>query len=253
MKLFPNYFSNDFQIKKLQQENYIIEARFATFKLSTGVDGLKEQVKKLKEDLSTFKSKYSRLNIDYEDVKEKYEQLKIKHSIVIQKPSMTDAFSQTDPPKFGATFVEQMDLQRAIQRAEKYKKAYDQAAKTFNELKEKYIKLDAEHSEMSKVLEEMKPKYTETKRICNHRYTVIMDLEKAKEELQQSEAALKAELDVLKEKLVQFEEIKNELSLYQRKYDMAKKICDNRRHEIVRLTTLLEENGVNNENVPQNK
>lgn len=240
------------QIRKLRQENVIIEARFATFKLSTGVDELKEQVKTLKDELSTYKSKYSRLNVDYENLTDRYGELKVKSAIAQQKPSTADNHTQTDPPKFGATFVEQMDLQRAVQRAEKYKKAYEQAVTTFNELKTKYEQLEAKHIEMVKLLEEIQPKYKETKRICNYRWNVIGELEAAKTELQQREAALKAELNTLKEQLITFENTTKELDRFKRKYDVAKGICDGRRLEIERLSKIIQEKSTNNENVPQN-
>lgn len=237
------------QIKQLRKEKIIVEAKFATFKLSTGVDELKDKVKALQQDVSNFKSKYNSLKYDYDDVNDKYEKLKVRSAIAQQKPSTVDEFSQTDPPKFGATFVEQMDLQRAVQRAEKYKKAYEQTVTTYNELKPRYEQLKAKHKELSDYKTQTEPKYTETKRICNYRLTVIQDLENAKLDLQRSEAALTAELAILKEK---FAETLKDLDRFKRKYEVAKNICDSRRLDIERLTKAVKERSANDENVSRN-
>lgn len=233
----------------MRKEKIIVEAKFATFKLSTGVDELKDKVKALQQDVSNFKAKYNSLKYDYDHVNDKYEELKVRSAVAQQKPTTVDEFSQTDPPKFGATFVEQMDLQRAVQRAEKYKKAYEQTVTAYNELKPKYEQLEAKHKELSDFWTLTKPKYTETKRICNNRLTKIQELENAKLDLQRSEAALTAELIILKEK---FAETLKELDRFKRKYEMAKKLCDNRRLDIERLTKAVEEGSANNENVPHN-
>lgn len=244
------------QIKQLRKEKIIVEAKFATFKLSTGVDELKDKVKALQQDVSNFKAKYNSLKYDHDDVNDKYEKLKVRSAIAQQKPPTVDEFSQTDPPKCGATFVEQMDLQRAVQRAEKYKKAYEQTVTAYNELKPKYKQLEAKYKELSDSSTIMEKKYTETKRICNNRFTMIQDLEKAKLDLQRSEAALTAELTILKEKFAnlneKFAETSKELDRFMRKYEMAKKICEIRKLDIDRLNKTVQEQSANNENVPRN-
>lgn len=246
----------------MKQELVIIEAKYATFRLSTGVDDLQAEVKALKQELSTTKSKLSRLNIDYENILDKHEKLKLKSVMAMQKTSSIDATVQTDAPwSAGATtFVDQMDWDKIRRRTEKYKKAYEDVVQNYNKLKAKYEQQKIEHEEESaksletaRLWDEIQPKYSNMKRLCNTRWDQIQEFQRKIANFEKNETALKAELSVLQNQMVTFKETTDELIRYKRKYEAAKDICDKRKMEIERLRKLATDGNPNNENVPVNK
>lgn len=242
----------------MKQEIVIIEAKYATFRLSTGVDDLQAEIKALKAELSTTKSKLSRVNIDYENLLDKHEKLKLKSVIAQQK--LTDAIVQTDVPRSGATFVDQMDWDKVSRRAEKYKKAYEDLANTYNQITAKYEQLRKEYDdklaksiETAKLLDEIQPKYSNMKRVCNTRWDQIQEFQQKIANFEKNEAEMKSQIDELKKQSVTLKESSEEVTRYKRKYDAAKGICDSRKSEIERLRKLLSDSAKNNENIPVNK
>lgn len=241
------------QITRLKQEIVIIEAKYATFRLSTGVDDLQAEIKALKTELSTNKSKLSRVNIDYENLLDKHEKLKLKSVIAQQKTSSTDAVTQTDVPRSGATFVDQMDWDKVSRRAEKYKKAYEELANKYEQLKKEYDDKLAKSIETAKLLDEIQPKYSNMKRVCNTRWDQIQDFQQKIANFEKNEAEMNSQIDALKKQLVTLKETSEEVTRYKRKYEAAKGICDSRKLEIERLRKLLSDSAKNNENIPVNK
>lgn len=244
----------------MKQEIIIIESRFAEFRRSTGVDDLQAEIKDLKAELSTTKSKLSRVNIEYENLLDKHEKLKLKSVIAQQKISSMDAVVQTDVPRSGATFVDQMDWDKVSRRAEKYKKAYEDLANTYNQVTAKYDQLKKEYDdklaksiETAKLLDEIQPKYSNMKRICNTRWDQIQEFQQKIANFEKNEAEMKSQMDALKKQLVTLKETSEEVARYKRKYDAAKGICDSRKSEIERLRKLLSDSAKNNENIPVNK
>lgn len=236
----------------------IIEAKYATFRLSTGVDELQAEVKTLKAELSATKTKLSRINIDYENLCDKHEKLKVKSAIASYKPSLSDAIVQTDASKTNPTFIDQIDFERINRKAEKYKKAYEEVVTNYNALKSKYENMKAELEEKSakcneaaKLLDEIQPKYANMKRICNHRWDEIEEFKKRIAEFEKNEVEMKSQLKTMNTNLAGFKETTKELVRFKQKYEVAKGICDNRRIEIERLNKLI--NAPNNENIPVNK
>lgn len=244
----------------MKQEIIIIESRFAEFRRITGVDDLQAEIKDLKAELSTTKSKLSRVNIEYENLLDKHEKLKLKSVIAQQKISSMDAVVQTDVPRSGATFVDQMDWDKVSRRAEKYKKAYEDLANTYNQVTAKYDQLKKEYDdklaksiETAKLLDEIQPKYSNMKRICNTRWDQIQEFQQKIANFEKNEAEMKSQMDALKKQLVTLKETSEEVARYKRKYDAAKGICDSRKSEIERLRKLLSDSAKNNENIPVNK
>lgn len=186
--------------------------------------------------------------------------MKLKSVIAQQKASSTDATVQTDIPRSGATFVDQMDWDKVSRRAEKYKKAYEDLVTTYNLLKAKYEQLKKEYDEKSikgietaKLLDEIQPKYSNMKRICNSRWDQIQEFQRKVANFEKSEAEMKLEIDAMKKQLVTFKETSEELARFKRKYEVAKSICDSRKIEIERLRKFTNDDTKNNENVPVNK
>lgn len=257
-RTYVKYLHSFSQIAKLKQEIIIIEARYATFKMSTGVDDLKAEVKTLKTELLTTKTKLSRLNSDFDSLSDKHEKLKLKSVIAQQKLPSTNASMQTESTKTGATFVDQMDWERVNRRLEKYKKRNEELVNSYNQLKGKLemVKSDLDQKsakciETAKLLEEIQPKYSGMKRICNHRWDQIEEFKKKIANHEKNEVEMKDIIETLKQELAGIKEAMTELTKYKRKYEAAKGICDSRRLEIERLNRLIND-GQNNENVPVN-
>lgn len=224
------------------------------------MDDLQAEVKALKAELSTTKTKLNRQNTDFENLLDKHEKLKLKSVIALQKTSTIDATVQTDVPRSGATFVDQMDWDKINRKADKYKKAYEELVNKYNQLKVKYEQLKDEYDEKStkgietaKLLDEIQPKYSNMKRICNSRWDQIQELQRKIVNFEKNELEMNSELNALKKQLVSFKETSEELSRMKRKYEIAKNICDSRLAENERLRKLTSDSTKNNENVPVNK
>lgn len=233
----------------MKQEKVIIEAKYATFRLSTGVDDLQVEVKNLKTELSAAKTKLSRLNIEYENLSDKHEKLKLKSVIAQQKSSSTDAGVQTDVQTSSATFVDQMDWNKAQRRVEKYKKAYEDLVKVNKELRREYDEKLAKSIEGANLLDEIRPKYDQYKRLCTARLDEIKELKQKLANTGENETELKSELEVLKKQL---NECYEHVTIYKRKYEHAKSICDSRKRTIENLEKQRRDGTHNNENVPVN-
>lgn len=259
----------------MKQDLVIIEARYATFRLSTGVDQLIAEVKTLKSDLSTAKSKLNRMNIDHESLQDKYEELKVKMAIKLQKPATNDASVQPDGQLTGATFVEQMNWERLNQRAEKYKKAYGEILTNFNQLKATYdqlksgqksssaagetadnsllkmeyeqLKLDHEksmkkHLEAAEFVDKFKAKYEATKNICNSRLEQIHEFKQTIDNFERTEKNLKVELQTLKSELKKVTESnKNTAVANKIQFEQMKSEYDAQKKKLRDTTEMLDE------------
>lgn len=208
----------------------------------------------------TIKEKFCCLNRDHENLVEKYEKLKLKSVIAQQKPPSSDATMQTDAPPIAASFVDQMDWDRVNRRIEKYKMAYEGNVANYKQLKENYDRMKLEFdeksakcAELAEWMEEIKPKYSNMKRLCNSRYDQITEFKARIAIFEKNEIEMKQQIDTLNQSLIKFKETTEEVVRYKRKYEVAKQICDSRRMELERLNRIVKENSQNIENVAVNK
>lgn len=227
-------------IDKLRQDIVIKDARYFTFRRDTGVDTLNEEIAHLKSSLTSTKTELNVLKSNFERLTDKYNTLKLKNSMT--KCTTAEVFVQTDDQVQsigGRTFSSNMDLQHAIERAEKYKRAYLskeeeylKIKEAFGKVKKKYMELTAECESKSgqtvqsaKRLDDICVKYSHIKQVCVHRLERINALEK--------------------EKAI----IEEEMSKLKKKYDMSKQLLQTR-------STEFEESRrrdlTNNENIPDN-
>lgn len=251
------------------------ESKYETFRRSTGIDQLITEKNTLKSDLTTAKSKLSRVNIDHENLKDKYEELKIKLAIKLQKPATADASAQCDVQLTGATFVQQMNLDHANQRAEKYKKAYLEISTNLNQLKAAYeqlksqqkssttagntaeygqlkvqyekIKSDHEkcvqkHLEAAEFLDKFKVKYEATKGICNSRLELIHEYKQKIANFEHSEQNLKVELETIKSELKKVTKSNDKLATASKiQYEQMKKDYDEQVKKLRDTSDMLDE------------
>lgn len=235
------------QIEKLKEDIIIKDARYFTLKRNAGIDALNDEVAQLKLTLTTTKSDLNTTKINLDRLTDKYNTLKLKNSIAFTKSQRVEVSIQTDDSEYsgsGRTFSGEMDLQRANERCEKYKKAYVAKQKEFIEVKTALDKFKFEVAnederkaveavQLKKKLDDISAKYSDVKVICNHR---LEELQALGEQLKKTEA---------------------ELTFMKKKYDKAKTILMSRTTELEELKQknrrLQPPNGnENNENVPNN-
>lgn len=235
------------QIDKLKEDIIIRESRYFTLKRDTGVDALNEEVARLKSTVTTTKSDLNTTKINLDRLTDKYNTLKLKSSMTLIKAPRVENSVQTDDSEYsssGRTFSGEMDLQRANERSEKYKRAYAAKQNEFVDLKAELdqfkIQVGKENErkaveavQLKKKLDDISAKYSDVKVICNHR---LEELQALGEQLKKTDA---------------------ELTVTKKKYDKAKTILMSRTTE---LDELKQKNrrlqatntSKNNENVPDN-
>lgn len=211
---------------ELEKAKFIAEARYNTFRFDTGVDELREQLKKLKLKLETAEHSLGLKTLDCNDFKEECEKLKIQLAAQQnEKPKTCDAKVQTDL-QTGATFVQQMNWEQANARAEKYKDAYLEAVKMYHDIRSTQKELNAEKSKLEaekstleakynelnaelenvrtksggvdKEMEMLRSKYNNTKIICEQRRITLQKYEQNQKDLESELNVLHAKYDELK-------------------------------------------------------
>lgn len=143
-----------------------------------------------------------------------------------------------------------MDWNKVIRRVEKYKKAYEDLVKVNKELKNEYDEKLAKSIEGANLLEEIRPKYDQYKRLCTARLDEIKELKQKVANSGKNETELKSELEAMKKQL---KEYNDQIVIYKRKYEHAKSICDSRKRTIENLEKQRRDGTQNNENVPVNQ
>lgn len=235
------------QIDKLKEEIIIKEARYFTLKRDTGVDALNEEVARLKSTLTTTKTDLNTTKAHLDRLTDKYSTLKLRSTMTLIKAPRVDVSVQTDDSAYsscGRTFSGEMDLQRAHERCEKYKRAYAAKQNEFCDVKAAFEKFKCEVAsekerlagdaeQLKRKFDDVSAKYSDVKVICNHRL---------------------AELQTLGERLKKTDA---ELTLMKKKYDKAKTILMSRTTELEELKQKNQRlqtatGNKNNENVPNN-
>lgn len=227
----------------MKQEKTIFQAKYNVLLENSGVNSLQREVKSLKTKIEEYKSQLSETKYYYDEIQAKYDELKLKTDMQTEKSAAviaTDTFTQTEPMT-GATFVEQMDWDRVNKRAETYKTEYQNVVRTYNGLKESYIKLRTEHeqtlansNDLTKRMNQLQLKYDATKEICNNRFKLlkendvkIAESERQIAELEVNEAKLKEEMVALKQMLEKgnHEQCKLDYDELKEQYSKNIKIC----------------------------
>lgn len=225
----------------MKTENTIFQAKYRALCDNSGLTQLNADKKSLQTKVEEYKLELSRMNYQYKDIQAKYDELKLKAdmNMDMRNSATAEAFAQTEPMT-GATFVEQMDWNRANERAEFYKTNYQECARAHNKLRENYkalVKQNADQkAENEKTFQNLTEAYEKTKNSCKVYYEKISEYERKITKLKQNEGKMEDEMIELKKLIQTQSERQMDTDAYNQlnsKYEELKERCNETAHYLV--------------------